>query len=152
MGRSGVVKESLVTRRLSKQTHFNFDDLPSSVISTAFPHIYIVSHTQSIHIASVPPADQPNMPTPRALATPAIPMTPSMQMMGSIPGPPGPPGQPGAPGDSSKSLEQRIYDLLVPVREMGQEYEGNHGTPSREDESKALILCGTFDSACSSSD
>ncbi|KAJ4372617.1 hypothetical protein N0V86_007979 [Didymella sp. IMI 355093] len=64
-----------------------------------------------------------------------------MQIMGPIPGPPGPQGQPGAPGDSSESLEQRIYDLHVPVREMGQEYEGNHGTPSREDESKALILC-----------
>lgn len=104
--------------------------------------MYIVSHTQIIHAASIPfgnPPDMPDMPPPRA-----PPMTPSMQMMTPVPGPPGPQGPPGVPGDSGESLEQRLYDLLAPVREVEQDDGGDCIPPSREDECKTLILCGTF--------
>lgn len=67
-----------------------------------------------------------------------------MQMMAPVPGPPGSPGPPRAPGDSTETLEQRIYDLLAPLRETEQDHEGRYIHPPREVECKALILCGTF--------
>lgn len=64
--------------------------------------------------------------------------------MTPTPGPPGPQGPPGAPGDSTESLEQRIYDLLAPVREMEKDQGDCYIDPSGEAEPKALILCGMF--------
>ena len=73
-------------------------------------------------------------------------MAPSMQMPAPIPGPPGPQGPPGAPAPPLETLEQRIYDLLAPFREMDLDVSGDYDLPSRKDECKALILCGKYGS------
>ncbi|KAF3039642.1 hypothetical protein E8E11_007336 [Didymella keratinophila] len=65
------------------------------------------------------------MPAPRAPLTPITPLTPSMQMMTPVPGLPGPQGPPGASDDSGESLEQRMYDLLAPLREAEQDDKGD---------------------------
>lgn len=59
-------------------------------------------------------------------------------------GPTGAQGPSGAPGDPGKSLEQRMYDALAPVREVEQDGKGSYILRPREHECKALILCGAL--------
>ncbi|KAF1922816.1 uncharacterized protein M421DRAFT_10171 [Didymella exigua CBS 183.55] len=65
---------------------------------------------------------------PRGRSTPTAPITLSMQMMTSETGPF---GSQGLPGHSTESLEQRIYGLFAPVREMKEDHQDHHGLPPK---------------------
>ncbi|KAF9700434.1 hypothetical protein EKO04_001955 [Ascochyta lentis] len=78
------------------------------------------------------------MPAPKTLATP---MVPTFQMPPAMASPTGLMGPPSVPGPPLETLEQRIYDLLAPFREIDFDAEGEVGLPSRKSECKALILC-----------
>ncbi|KAF2627478.1 hypothetical protein BU25DRAFT_341731 [Macroventuria anomochaeta] len=59
----------------------------------------------------------------------------------AVPGRSGPQGLPGIPVPALETLEQRLYDLLAPLREIDLDGDGDDDLPSRKDECKALILC-----------